>query len=407
LATAVPQTALKVRVGQGDFVVNSQSVGAVDIDATVRDVTNVGRTTPLPLAGIIWSLISKPLTVRYAVDDAAVRARVDEIAAEVDRPAADAVALVRDGKAFVITEKPGLKLNRDALADLIRKNIGTSPALAFEPTRTDAVITAGSLRDEIEAAQLRLMLKLQLVVKSTTYSVGASDITGWLVVGGAGNTLQIDNAKIATYVNGLPGKFDRQAAAAALMDAVKNGIALSYTADTRKNVIASQPASIAVPNPRAMYKYCVLDQTGANKTALEERTAVATSATGGWGLGGALMFEPAQKGCNVTVQLTRSAQMKAVDPACSGQSTCQAGAVVAVNADRWAVAPAGWVGTLDSYREELLRHEVGHWLGFDHASCTLPAPPISQVTIVTMAGCSPNWYAIPAETQGTKVLPGF
>lgn len=407
LAAAVPQAALKVRVGQMDFVVNPQSVGSADMDATVRDVTNVGRTTPLPLAGIIWSLVSKPLTVRYVVDDDAVRNRVAEIADEVDRPAADAVALVRDGRAFVVNEKPGLRLDRDKLTDLIRKNIGKSTEVAFEPARTDAVITAGSLSDEIEAAQSRLMLNLQLKVKNTTYAIGPSDITGWLVVGGSGNSLQIDNAKIATYVNGLPGKFDRQAAAAALMDAVKNGAALSYTANTKKNVSASLPASIAVPNPRMTYKYCVLDQTGANKAALEERTAAVTSATGGWGLGGALAFEAAQKGCNVTVQLTRSAQMKAVDPACDGQSTCQVGAVVAVNADRWAAAPSGWGGTLDSYREELLRHEVGHWLGFDHASCTSPVSPISQATIVTMPGCSPNWYAIPAETQGTKVLPGF
>ena len=32
--------------------------------------------------------------------------------------------------------------------------------------------------------------------------------------------------------------------------------------------------------------------------------------------------------------------------------------------------------------------------------------PINQPTI-TVSGCSPQWYALPADTQGDKILPGF
>jgi hypothetical protein len=56
----------------------------------------------------------------------------------------------------------------------------------------------------------------------------------------------------------------------------------------------------------------------------------------------------------------------------------------------------------------LINHLVGQWLGFQHARCgTGAAAQILEAATVTIPGCSPNWYEIPADVQGTKPLPGF
>ncbi|NND02463.1 MAG: DUF3152 domain-containing protein [Acidimicrobiia bacterium] len=49
-----------------------------------------------------------------------------------------------------------------------------------------------------------------------------------------------------------------------------------------------------------------------------------------------------------------------------GKVSCQNGAVVALNADRWRLAGDDWDGTIDSYRTYLINHEVGHLIGLRH-----------------------------------------
>src|SRR5205085_5424701 len=57
-----------------------------------------------------------------------------------------------------------------------------------------------------------------------------------------------------------------------------------------------------------------------------------------------------------------------------GQYSCQNGTVVALNADRWRSATPKWTGDLDSYRQMLVNHEVGHLLGQKHPRVQCPQP---------------------------------
>lgn len=66
-----------------------------------------------------------------------------------------------------------------------------------------------------------------------------------------------------------------------------------------------------------------------------------------------------------------------------GRFSCQNGAVVAINADRWRGATAAWPGDLEAYRTMLVNHEVGHLLHLHHPEpqCPepgLPAPVMAQ-----------------------------
>jgi hypothetical protein len=147
----------------------------------------------------------------------------------------------------------------------------------------------------------------------------------------------------------------------------------------------------------ATYSYCVLAGSDAVQAELRDAVAATLAAGGGWGLGGQLVFSRVDMGCDVTLSIRGSAGMSELDPACTKQTTCERDAQVGIAQASWQSAPLGWQGSIMAYRSELINHEVGHWLGFDHAGCdtTSQSQPLVAPDVV-LDGCSPNWYALPA-----------
>ncbi|CAN5156984.1 hypothetical protein BH24ACT1_BH24ACT1_00780 [soil metagenome] len=87
-----------------------------------------------------------------------------------------------------------------------------------------------------------------------------------------------------------------------------------------------------------------------------------------------------------------------------GRYSCQNGPVVALNADRWRNATERWTGSLDSYRQMLVNHEVGHLLGRHHPSdpqCPEPGrpAPIMAQQSTELDGCLANPWPLPEELQ--------
>jgi hypothetical protein len=161
--------------------------------------------------------------------------------------------------------------------------------------------------------------------------------------------------------------------------------------------------------PLATMKYC-LNSEGGVPSGDSAAVAAAMVVPGGWTLGGRLAFVPTVAGaCDLTLRLVPAKAMGNLDPACAQQTTCTVGNVIEISLASWGAAPKSWEGTLASYRTELVNHELGHWLGFNHAACGAKASAalVLQAPTVTLPGCSPNWYEIDPNSQGTKVLPGF
>ena len=84
-----------------------------------------------------------------------------------------------------------------------------------------------------------------------------------------------------------------------------------------------------------------------------------------------------------------------------GRFSCQIGPVVALNADRWREATDTWPGPLETYRQMLVNHEVGHLLGRHHArpGCEEPGGP-AAVMFQQSAGledCRGNPWPLPWE----------
>jgi hypothetical protein len=122
----------------------------------------------------------------------------------------------------------------------------------------------------------------------------------------------------------------------------------------------------------------------------------------GWTLGGSIRFDRVDSGGNFTLWLTADDRMSTFGGACDVVWSCRNGRNVVVNEDRWLGSSDSWLeaeAPLDNYRQMVLNHETGHWLGFDHAHCSGPGQPapVMQQQSMTLAGCTPNSWPLPSE----------
>jgi len=410
LSHTLKPLALTATVGGAVYTMQAPGLGQVDTAAVEQRAREIGRSTLVPLVGLVQAWFSRPVPVTYAGNSAEIGQAVAQLAAQADHVSTDALPLVVNGQAFVISEKAGDSLDVAKTEVAVRGALaGSGAQIAAPVSSVMPVVTAVNYLNDVAAAQARMSLSIKLSVKSAIYSPTAAQIGGWLVYGGPGKGVTADPAQVAAYVAGIPGRFDRNATVAALLGALNSGQALNYAASTRRVTVVPQSASLAPAWPQRTLSYCLMTDSG-NATAAESlQAATVLNDPKGWALGGRLKFIAVKSGCNFTIRLVSASNMAALDPACARQTTCNVGNQIEINASSWATAPAGWSGGLAAYDNELINHETGHWLGFTHASCTgqgSPAPILQAPTLV-LGGCSPNWYEVAANVAGTKVLPGF
>ncbi len=365
----------------------------------------MGRTTSLPLVGVVSALFSKPVDPVYSLSDGAVARAVQKLQSVVGRQPTNAVVMAMNGTTLVLSDKAGVKLDADATAAALRAAYGHVGTATLAPVRVQPTITAESYANDVTMAQTMMNLSLQVTVKKVKYTATATQIGGWLVFNGPGKGVGVDPAGVAGFVGAIPGSFDRVSAVNGLVAALNahQGVALSPAAHVTAN---PNPASVAAALPLASYKYCIDagSSDGAGKVV-----ASTLGSGGGWTLGGRVHYSEVANGCNFVITIGSPATLKALDPACEKQTSCRIHNDLAIAEASWAKAPTGWVGDLSSYRTELVNHVVGQWLGFDHPGCSVVATqtPVLSTPSVMIPGCSPKWYAVPDELQDAKVLAGF
>jgi hypothetical protein len=121
----------------------------------------------------------------------------------------------------------------------------------------------------------------------------------------------------------------------------------------------------------------------------------------GWSMGGSLGYSRVPTAGSFTLWLAEAGQMTSFSTACSPSYSCRVGRHVVINETRWRVPPPSWTRTLDDYRHYVVLHELGHWLGQGHASCSgkgQPAPVMQQQS-VSLQGCTANVWPLAWERE--------
>jgi hypothetical protein len=125
-----------------------------------------------------------------------------------------------------------------------------------------------------------------------------------------------------------------------------------------------------------------------------------------WTAAGALRFERVEDGhAAVRVVLATPAT---VDELCLpletiGRFSCRQGSQLNINLDRWLNGTDEWPRSVAAYRNHVINHEMGHFLGNGHVSCPSEgarAPVMMQQT-KDLDGCKPNpWPHPDAKRKG-------
>ncbi|SJM61920.1 Alkaline phosphatase [Actinomycetales bacterium JB111] len=169
---------------------------------------------------------------------------------------------------------------------------------------------------------------------------------------------------------------------------------------------AAVPGSSAAGNPNASRIVRVRVETergiGVDRPEFGRLVMSRLNDTRGWGRYGAVSFARTDGPADVVLRLTTPAT---VDRLCHpldtrGYTSCRRGNQVIINVNRWAYGAAPFTsagGSLNHYRDYVVNHEMGHYLGHGHASCGGAGrlAPVMQQQTLFMNGCRPNGWPYP------------
>jgi hypothetical protein len=120
-------------------------------------------------------------------------------------------------------------------------------------------------------------------------------------------------------------------------------------------------------------------------------------------------FSQVESGGDFTLFLSEAAQMTSFSATgCDVTYSCNVGSAVIINQDRWLGSSPSWTsvgGDLASYRQMVINHETGHWLGHGHRTCGgagQPAPVMQQQSM-DMQGCAANPWPLSIELYSPKL----
>lgn len=120
-------------------------------------------------------------------------------------------------------------------------------------------------------------------------------------------------------------------------------------------------------------------------------------------------FREVESGGDFTVFLSEAAQMTSFSATgCDTTYSCNVGSAVVINQDRWLGGTPSWTGgggDLATYRQMVINHETGHWLGHGHRYCAGAGQlaPVMQQQSMDMQGCTPNAWPQSAEMYSPRL----
>lgn len=130
----------------------------------------------------------------------------------------------------------------------------------------------------------------------------------------------------------------------------------------------------------------------------------------GWGAGGQRTFQRTSDGqAAVHIMLISPQRVESYCPGygTGGYTSCRYQDRVVVNLERWSVGVPDYDGYLWNYRQYVINHEMGHFLGFGHVPCPgagQKAPVMMQQTL-GLNGCAANPWPYPNSPADDPTSP--
>lgn len=178
------------------------------------------------------------------------------------------------------------------------------------------------------------------------------------------------------------------------------------TPDTGPTLPPAQPGTL-VPDPpqqTVTYEVTASGGVGSDLGAFASTARSILQDARGWSLGGSLAISPVASGGDFTLVLASPSVVENAAPVCSSAYSCRVGDRVYINDRNWRQATPAWNATgapLWLYREYLINHEVGHFLGYGHEDCAAAGAlaPVMQQQSISLDGCEPNGWPLDHERQ--------
>lgn len=121
-------------------------------------------------------------------------------------------------------------------------------------------------------------------------------------------------------------------------------------------------------------------------------------------------FQEVASGGSFTLVLSEASHVPNYSYVCSSDWSCRVGRYVIINQDRWLYASDSWNnsgGSLRDYRNMVINHETGHWLGHsdDNAHCggSGQSAPVMQQQSISLLGCSFNPWPLNFEMWSSQL----
>lgn len=141
----------------------------------------------------------------------------------------------------------------------------------------------------------------------------------------------------------------------------------------------------------------------ADKSEFASLVRETLSSPNGW-LRAGVIFKEVSSGGRLHMVLASGEQVHAASPSgCSATLSCTVKPYVLINDERWRLATDSYNNagqSLKKYRQMVINHEVGHFLGHDHlsnASCMNGVAPIMLQQSTGLRGCTANEWPLSSE----------
>lgn len=146
--------------------------------------------------------------------------------------------------------------------------------------------------------------------------------------------------------------------------------------------------------------------TRSNLAEFSNQASQTLNSPRGWAQLG-FSFKQVPSGGEFNLILSQASQVPTFSPGCSAEWSCRVGVSVIINDDRWAGGTVAWNnagGGIRDYRHMVVNHEVGHWLGHGHASCSAPSAyaPVMLQQSIDLQGCKFNAWPLPSELWSNR-----